>query len=125
MTNLIARLIACSFLLLAVACDEQSGTPDTQYGVTSTENDGVRRGAKSDIVMSTQGKLDSNEKLDFNIMFKYPDGKEVSIGETLGLSSCKKMALQHVIDEKLIMKEGWGYTCCTIEEGSSCHRKIK
>ena len=123
--RLIARLIACFCLLLPAACEEQSGTPDTQYGVTSTENDGVRRGAKSEIVLSTQGKVDANEKLNFNILFKYPDGEEVNIGETLGLSSCKKKALQHVIDKKLIMVEGWGYTCCTIEEGSSCHRKIQ
>ena len=80
----------------------------------------------AEVVVSTQGKVDATtEELNFNIMFKYPDGREVSIGETLGLSSCKKTALEHMIDEGLLMKEGWGYTCCTIEEGSSCHRKIQ
>ena len=124
--RLVIRLLATFCLILFAACEEQNQAPDSQYPASHTENDGVRRGSSSEVVVSTQGKVDATtEELNFNIMFKYPDGREVSIGETLGLSSCKKTALEHMIDEGLLMKEGWGYTCCTIEEGSSCHRKIQ
>ena len=73
----------------------------------------------------TNHPLSNREFLEVPIIFKYPDGKEAKLGQTLGLNSCKKLALQHVVDKSLIMSTGWSYTCCTIEEGSQCHRQLQ
>ena len=102
-------------LLALAACDEASeakSTPDIKSG--------------SDKITSSQGQVDSSiESIEMNVIFKYPDGREDTLGKVLGASACKKMALEHMVSENLIMVTGWNYTCCTIEEGSSCHRKLQ
>ena len=108
-------LAACLCLLALAACDD-----------ASDEKSGADVKSGSDKVISTQGAVDSaDENIEMNIMFKYPDGEGVNLGQTLGLNTCKKMALEHVVEKGLIMAEGWTYTCCTIEEGSQCHRKLR
>ena len=96
------------FLQLA-ACDDSS---DAKSG--------------SDKISTTQGQVDSStESIEMNVIFRYPDGREETIGKTRGAGACKKMALEHMVSENLIMVTGWNYTCCTIENGSSCHRKLQ
>ena len=105
----IGMFAACFCLLVLTACDEAS---DVKTG--------------SDTITSSQGQIDNTlESIEINIMFKYPDGQEVNIAQTVGLASCHSDALEHVVEKKLIMTEGWSYTCCTIENGSQCHRKLK
>ena len=107
--RIFVQMTACLCLLALAACDDSS---DAKSG--------------SDKVISTEGLVDaSTESVEMNIIFKYPDGKEAKLGQTLGLNSCKKLALQHVVDKSLIMSTGWSYTCCTIEEGSQCHRQLQ
>jgi hypothetical protein len=111
----IGLLAACVCLLTLAACDEASDA--------KSEAD-VKSGSAK--ITSSQGQVDSTvESIEMNVMFTYPDGQEDKIGQTVGLSSCKTAALPHLMEKKLIMAEGWSYTCCTIEEGLQCHRNLR
>jgi organic hydroperoxide reductase OsmC/OhrA len=114
----IGMFAACFCLLVLAACDE---APDVKSGANSSA---VKTG--SDTITSSQGQIDNTlASIEINIMFKYPDGQEVNFAQTVGLASCHSEALEHVVEKKLIMTEGWSYTCCTIENGSQCHRRLK
>jgi hypothetical protein len=113
--NKLGLLAACICLVALAACDE-SADANSEANVKSG----------SDKITSSQGEVDSTiESVEMNVMFKYPGGQEDKIGQTVGLSSCKQVALSHMMEKKLLTTDGWGYTCCTIEEGSQCHRKLK
>jgi len=65
-----------------------------------------------------------NEKVRVNAYFYFPDNKEVYLGEYRGASACQSAAINYSRSKK-ISQSSWGYICCTIEKGSSCHRKIR
>ena len=64
------------------------------------------------------------EKVNVNAYFYYPDDTEVYLGSMRGASACQAAA-RNFAYSKNISSSNWGYICCTIENGSSCYRKIK
>ena len=69
--------------------------------------------------------LDEYDSVDVNVYFYFPDNKEAYLGETRGASGCGKMAFSYASQHKLSRSDNWSYICCTIEDGSSCYRKIR
>ena len=61
--------------------------------------------------------------VDVNVYFYTPDNKEISIGRAKA-SSCGDVAYNYAYS-KGMKNSNWDYICCTIEKGSSCHRKIR
>jgi hypothetical protein len=47
------------------------------------------------------------------------------IGQAKGLSNCQATANRTAQIENRRSGDGWSYICCTIENGSACHRKLK
>ena len=64
------------------------------------------------------------ENVEVNVYFYPPGGNEVYLGQTKGASSCGSMAHIYAVSKRLSGRD-WGYICCTIEQGSSCYRKIR
>jgi hypothetical protein len=62
------------------------------------------------------------EKAQYNVEFIYPDQREIFIGKSGSLSSCRSMAKSFAKTEN-ILRESWDYSCCMIAEGSSCLEK--
>jgi len=65
-----------------------------------------------------------NAKVKVNAYFYYPNDKEVFLGKYTGVSACQSAASSYAYSNN-ISDTNWGYICCTIENGSSCYRKIK
>lgn len=69
--------------------------------------------------------LSRYDDIDVNVHFYLPDQREVYLGQTRGASSCGDMAHNYAARNGLTGNPSWGYVCCTIEDGSSCYRKIR
>ena len=68
--------------------------------------------------------LSKYEDVSVNAYFYYPNDKEVYLGQFRGASACQNAA-QSFASSKNMTSASWSYICCTIENGSSCYRKIK
>lgn len=68
--------------------------------------------------------LSKYEDVSVNAYFYYPNDKEVYLGQYRGASACQSAA-QSFASSKNMTSASWSYICCTIENGSSCYRKIK
>ena len=68
--------------------------------------------------------LSKYEDVSVNAYFYYPNDKEVYLGQYRGASACQNAA-QSFASSKNMTSASWSYICCTIENGSSCYRKIK
>ena len=64
------------------------------------------------------------EEISVNAYFYYPDDKEVYLGQMIGASACQSAANRYAASKNM-SNANWSYICCTIEQGSSCYRKIK
>jgi hypothetical protein len=47
------------------------------------------------------------------------------LGQVKGLSNCQATVNRTAQIENRRRGDGWSYICCTIENGSACHRKLK
>jgi len=47
------------------------------------------------------------------------------LGQAKGLSNCQATVNRTAQIENRKRGDGWSYICCTIENGSACHRKLK
>ena len=68
--------------------------------------------------------LSKYEDVSVNAYVYYPNDKEVYLGQYRGASACQNAA-QSFASSKNMTSASWSYICCTIENGSSCYRKIK
>ena len=69
--------------------------------------------------------LSEYEKVDVNVYFYFPDGREVHLGKTRGAQSCGNISHSHARQKDLERSDGWSYICCTIYKGSQCYHKIR
>lgn len=63
------------------------------------------------------------EKNDYNVYFYYPDGREIYLGETKGLSYCGDLAWDTAYQLKLDNNPNWSYICCWKTKNSECKEK--
>ncbi len=64
------------------------------------------------------------ESVSVNAYFYFPNDQEVYLGRFMGASACQSAAYNYAASKNM-SSQNWSYICCTIEEGSSCYRKIK
>jgi hypothetical protein len=68
------------------------------------------------------------EHVDVDVLFWFPpprDDRVYNLGTVHGTSSCRRVALNYVVQHHLENNGDWSYVCCTHEGGSSCYRKIR
>ena len=65
------------------------------------------------------------DDIDVNVYFYFEDDREVYLGQTHGASSCGRLAYSYASQQDLSRNDDWTYICCTMENGSSCYRKIR
>jgi hypothetical protein len=59
----------------------------------------------------------------YNVHFYYPDGKELYLGLSQGLSRCSSLAYSFAASQKLGSNREWNYVCCMQAKGSECYEK--
>jgi|LauGreSBDMM110SN_4_FD.fasta_scaffold557162_2 hypothetical protein len=70
------------------------------------------------------GSNDDNVQMNVYYYRSSDLGNSLYLGQVKGLSNCQATANRTAQIENR-RSDGWSYICCTIENGSACHRKLK
>lgn len=73
-----------------------------------------------------------DEAVEVGVFFEFPPGASPAgpqaprlIGTATGATACEAAARAYAKKQNLSGSSGWNYHCCTHENGSDCHRRIR